>query len=309
MDFEQIIENVSIPLTIKTEEVVEVPEEEHEIKVEPVSIDDEQPEQVIEPEVSDELCNLEQKMSDVILIEKRDEVDVPIEKISTDDTSEDVEMQPEPVQIIKQEQEKLIEDVVIVESPTIKEEIVEPIVEPLKDDPIDFMENEDDSKFVRRSRRLQVNYTVETIQFKAEEPAKDFPLPVEAPSESFVDPTPETMLKDDIKTDSPVTEPEMVPDPHATKLKPTLPVQLKVEHTDERLKRYETIRDNIYSKKSDKKVCKVNKTMKCDCTITEEEVKNGEIGCQYNCINRLLYIECGVKCRCGGELKDGFISW
>jgi histone-lysine N-methyltransferase SETD2 len=68
---------------------------------------------------------------------------------------------------------------------------------------------------------------------------------------------------------------------------------------DARLRQFITIKDNIYLKPSDKVICKINKTMKCDCTITEDEVKNGELGCTFNCINRLLYIECSPKCRCG----------
>lgn len=68
---------------------------------------------------------------------------------------------------------------------------------------------------------------------------------------------------------------------------------------DARLSQFVTIKDNIYLKPSDKVICKINKTMKCDCTITEDEIKNGELGCTFNCINRLLYIECSPKCRCG----------
>lgn len=68
---------------------------------------------------------------------------------------------------------------------------------------------------------------------------------------------------------------------------------------DQRLSQFVTIKDNIYIKSTDKIICKVNKTMKCDCTITEEDLKNGEMGCRYNCINRLLFIECSSKCRCG----------
>lgn len=77
----------------------------------------------------------------------------------------------------------------------------------------------------------------------------------------------------------------------------TLDVMEHVDLCDERLSRFITIRDNLYL--SERVICKINKTMKCDCTISEEEVKKGEVGCTVNCINRMLYIECSLKCRCG----------
>lgn len=77
----------------------------------------------------------------------------------------------------------------------------------------------------------------------------------------------------------------------------TLDIMENVDLCDERLSRFITIRDNLYL--SERVICKINKTMKCDCTISEEEVKKGEVGCTVNCINRMLYIECSLKCRCG----------
>ncbi|CAO1407176.1 unnamed protein product [Diamesa tonsa] len=77
----------------------------------------------------------------------------------------------------------------------------------------------------------------------------------------------------------------------------TLDIMEHVDLCDERLSRFITIRDNLYL--SERVICKINKTMKCDCTISEEEVKKGEVGCTVNCINRMLYIECSLKCRCG----------
>lgn len=141
----------------------------------------------------------------------------------------------------------------------------------------------EDTGFVRRSRRLQSIYTepIPIVQLEVQPE----PLIVPSPSE-------EAQSVPDIVA----PEQELVE-------KPAVEMRIAVHHTDERLKRFDIIRDNIYMKKSDKKVCKVNKTMKCDCTITAEEVQKGELGCQYNCINRILYIECGLKCRCGGEKK------
>jgi histone-lysine N-methyltransferase SETD2 len=69
------------------------------------------------------------------------------------------------------------------------------------------------------------------------------------------------------------------------------------DQLDERLSKFATIPENIYL--SERVVCKINKTMKCDCTLSEEEIRAGQLGCRSNCINRLLYIECSPKCRLG----------
>lgn len=63
------------------------------------------------------------------------------------------------------------------------------------------------------------------------------------------------------------------------------------------LKDFEPIKENIYTESSAKIVCKSN-ILKCDCTLTDEDLKNNEKGCRFNCINRLLFIECSQKCRC-----------
>lgn len=87
------------------------------------------------------------------------------------------------------------------------------------------------------------------------------------------------------------------PNQNAAIIPNTLDIMEHVDLCDERLSRFITIRDNLYL--SERVICKINKTMKCDCTISEEEVKKGEVGCTVNCINRMLYIECSLKCRCG----------
>lgn len=138
----------------------------------------------------------------------------------------------------------------------------------------------EDTGFVRRSRRLQSIYT-EPISTVAE--AQPEPLMASSPNDGV------QSVPNIAGAEQEVVE------------KPDVEMRIAVHHTDERLRRFDDIRDNIYMKKSDKKVCKVNKTMKCDCTITAEEVQKGELGCQFNCINRILYIECGLKCRCGGR--------
>lgn len=171
----------------------------------------------------------------------------------------------------------------------------------------ELMDIEDDAPFVRRSRRLQsIHLDTFTPSFPIKTEDNSSMLGASSSVEKRV-----AQMSLDMNMSTPDMEQNNGDLQSLKKLskqeetgKTVQEVRTKVEHTDIRLKRYETIRDNIYSKKSDKKVCKVNKTMKCDCTITEEEVKSGEMGCQYNCINRILYIECGLKCRCGGNFRN-----
>lgn len=177
----------------------------------------------------------------------------------------------------------------------IKGEVIEKAVDPVSseatpvENPYDFMDIEDDAPFVRRSRRLQ-SIHIEQVPIKIESQALNPVVTLGSQSETNV-----------VCSDTPSeTTAGQLESKREVIVKPQ-DIMMDVDQFDERLKRFEIIRDNIFLKKSDKKVCKVNKTMKCDCTITEEDVKSGELGCQYNCINRLLYIECGQKCRCGGE--------
>lgn len=254
------------PLDIKVEVKEEITDEEpaNEIEV---------PEEI--------LCNLEQKMSDFALNEQKHEAEHV-------DLIEDVEMKEEPAEIIEKSPEDILDEPEQQPQNVEKIEKEEELLIEIPDKTVvDEMEI-DDAKFVRRSRRLQSIY-IDPLLGKTEEIA---PVPVPVP------PPGDYNLSQDfeVKTETPAEPPAVIETPAP---KPAVNMQERVPHTDERLKRYDTIRDNIYSKKSDKKVCKVNKTMKCDCTITEEEVKSGELGCQYNCINRILYIECGAKCRCG----------
>jgi hypothetical protein len=271
-----------IPETI-AEEPLDIKEE--------IKIEELEPEPEIDAPVEN-LCNLEQQMSDFALSEQQDETSLVNEAVSDVEMKEEPENDVEqaPVESTENPEEPLVQDV-IDEVEVKKEELPTEV----PDQALEAMEI-DDAKFVRRSRRLQSIYIDPPPLIKAEEIA-----PVPPPEEMLADPS---LPAIEVKTET-ITEPITIDVPPP---KPTFNTEIRVPHTDERLKRYETIRDNIYLKKSDKKVCKVNKTMKCDCTITEDEVKSGEVGCQYNCINRILYIECGMKCRCGGELKSNLES-
>ena len=62
-----------------------------------------------------------------------------------------------------------------------------------------------------------------------------------------------------------------------------------------KLKSFRKINENHYM--CARKVNKQSKKMQCDCTLTKEEMANGEKGCGDDCLNRLLFIECGKGCQ------------
>lgn len=278
-----------VPVTIEEKFLQNVTDEDTipEVKQEDETAIKREPQEETVPDES--LCNIEQQLSDVVLNEdaKTEEETMPVVE-EEPKQSDDVEMKAEP--------ELNIIDAL---PPAVPKEEPHQEVQVAKEESemsfIDFMDFEDETPLVRRSRRLQTAQ-VEPAPVKIEEIS--LAAVIEEVKEEILPAEKENSEKTDIKLESSQAEPEFIQPIDMQQPEPVA----RLEYTDERLKRYENIRDNIYPKKSDKKVCKVNKTMKCDCTITEEEVKSGELGCQFNCINRLLYIECGSKCRCGGEL-------
>ncbi|XP_054709302.1 histone-lysine N-methyltransferase SETD2-like [Uloborus diversus] len=68
---------------------------------------------------------------------------------------------------------------------------------------------------------------------------------------------------------------------------------------------YEFIKENVYTfkRKLTKKQKEVRR-MLCDCSLTEEEKENGIMGCQDECLNRLLMIECGSRCETGDACSN-----
>lgn len=288
----------------ETQEPKEVPTEIVEIKKEVVEVKQEQ-EIKDEPEeiktCEDTVNNLEQQISEVNLNEESAEISKDIEmKEERMEMEETVKIEEQQTEILAEEEQKVTKEVIEVKAETeipveVQEKITE-IIEKAAEIPDNILEimEVDDSKFVRRSRRLQSIYVEPS---KIEEIA---PVPAEEKPEVQIQESSYPAIVIETEDLPKPVEAPVIEDPPQ---KAVIVADERVPHTDKRLKRYETIRDNIYGKKSDKKVCKTNKTMKCDCTITEEEVKNGELGCTFNCINRLLYIECGTKCRCGGELQ------
>lgn len=241
------------------------------------------------PITEESVGNLEKTMSEVFLDEKVTPADGPAQSDTPDEMKvehEDIEMKEEQMVTPAESHTETPAEIPQLALDTNEQKVKQ---EDSFENYQDFMDIEDDSRYVRRSRRLQS--VMEVAPVKAEDSIPEVTAEVIEPQEPAIVPT---------ATPEPVTntEDQKEEKPEAP-AKPAQTQRIKVDMLDQRLRNYDTILDNIYSKKSDKKVCKANKTMKCDCTITEEEVKNGELGCMYNCINRLLYIECGLKCRCG----------
>lgn len=199
-----------------------------------------------------------------------------IPKTLIDSESTEIKKEAFPViQEVKEKEEKLEQEKV----EFIKQEVEE-----------SSFSMEEDYSYLRRSRRLKSVYVENPIMTKVEEQTTLTETNItENPIEhSLVENTSKLEITEnqiEIKKEEKYEE---IDDP-----------QFVDPNYDPRLSHFITIKDNIYSKASDKVICKINKTMKCDCTITEEDIKNGELGCTDNCINRLLFIECSPKCRCG----------
>lgn len=268
----------------------------------------------------DELCQLREeilKMNAIDAIEaekncKSEEIIINSLEISS------AQIKEEP--ILEQESTEKIE---MPKASVVQEEEEEDVTldvqeEPKIEDSINPFDFEEDFSYLRRSRRLKSVY-IETpptilkledhqilndltaVDSKSEVPELNLVQNTSsslAPEDSFKKETnsfneeykPPPLIDVDEKIKEIKLEPETNKEDDPTFIDP-----LK----DERLSHFITIKDNIYCKASDKVICKINKTMKCDCTITEEDIKNRELGCTDNCINRLLFIECSPKCRCG----------
>lgn len=69
-----------------------------------------------------------------------------------------------------------------------------------------------------------------------------------------------------------------------------------------KLKSFKHLTENHYL--CARKVNKQSKKMQCDCSLSKEEVREGEKGCGDDCLNRLLYIECGKVCQLEGNCSN-----
>ncbi|XP_015921891.1 histone-lysine N-methyltransferase SETD2 isoform X2 [Parasteatoda tepidariorum] len=62
---------------------------------------------------------------------------------------------------------------------------------------------------------------------------------------------------------------------------------------------YDYLEENVYLfERKRSKGRKEARRMLCDCSLTEEMRQEGKLGCQDECLNRLLMIECGSRCSC-----------
>ncbi|KAG5682231.1 hypothetical protein PVAND_011596 [Polypedilum vanderplanki] len=174
----------------------------------------------------------------------------------------------------------------------------------------DIQESYEEVSFLRRSRRLKSIYSEIPPQIQETSVSNikdqvnmspDAAIKIKNITKKSHEIEDEKLSNDDIKLIDPKSEHAEIKNENLNEKQIPYEKSLTLEdlQCDPRLSQFVTIKDNIYIKSSDKVICKVNKTMKCDCTITEEDLKNGEMGCRYNCINRLLFIECSSKCRCG----------
>lgn len=56
--------------------------------------------------------------------------------------------------------------------------------------------------------------------------------------------------------------------------------------------------------RSERTISKETKKMTCDCFLTKSEIDRGELGCGEDCLNRLIFIECGSRCAVGDRCTN-----
>lgn len=57
----------------------------------------------------------------------------------------------------------------------------------------------------------------------------------------------------------------------------------------DKIKKFSGIEDSIF--RTERKISKESRGMVCDCFLTNEDIDRGEIGCNEDCLNRLLMVE------------------
>ncbi|KAJ6645462.1 putative histone-lysine N-methyltransferase CG1716, partial [Pseudolycoriella hygida] len=80
--------------------------------------------------------------------------------------------------------------------------------------------------------------------------------------------------------------------------------ELEAERLDvaEGLSLFKQIIDCEY--RSERTISKETKKMTCDCFLTKSEIERGELGCGEDCLNRLIFIECGSRCAVGDRCTN-----
>ena len=61
------------------------------------------------------------------------------------------------------------------------------------------------------------------------------------------------------------------------------------EELTEKLKKFDGIEDSVFF--TERKVSKESKYMVCDCYLSKDDIQRGEVGCNEDCLNRLLMVE------------------
>lgn len=241
---------------------------------------------------------LEVKQSKLEIAESESKLDDIKEKLASIDLKEDII----PVKMETEEIKEEIIDYMELKNLDMKVDLGDSKDSDIKQEEIS---NEDFGSNVRRSRRLKSivdNRSVPDLSLLRNLPPTPQQTPSESPTNSqyaspasrkaeLLEPTPSFL--NTISSESQMVYNSMNSVPPIISAND----RLITDDSAEKLSKFITIRDNIYL--SQRVVCKINKTMKCDCTISEEEIRSGELGCRSNCINRLLYIECSSKCRLG----------
>lgn len=92
------------------------------------------------------------------------------------------------------------------------------------------------------------------------------------------------------ETQVPERKTELEPNPNLMKK----PGSILFDQTDtdltEKLTKFQGIEENVF-KSAQRKVSKESRGFQCDCYLSKEEIGNGEVGCNDNCLNRLLMVE------------------
>ncbi|XP_076088856.1 uncharacterized protein LOC143059261 isoform X2 [Mytilus galloprovincialis] len=142
---------------------------------------------------------------------------------------------------------------------------------------------------------------VKQAVYDAWDPASDLIITPEAmkPQPAFKakkEPAQKREKKEKTKdTDSPLKTDKVKETDSPLKVKETKEPEEEVDPN--KIPTFELLDENMYL--HEKKKSKKMKRMLCDCTITDEEKKCNVDACGEDCLNRMLYIECGSRCQCG----------
>jgi len=91
-------------------------------------------------------------------------------------------------------------------------------------------------------------------------------------------------------SEKPLTKTELEPNPNLVKK----PGWILFDQSDvdlaEKLTKFQGIEENMF-RSAHRKISKESRGLQCDCYLSKEEIARGEVGCNENCLNRLLMVE------------------